>query len=58
VALTEGTRFLGGAVPGLAPVQIAALREAIIGVVLILVLTYRPGGIFPETSRTHRLETP
>ncbi len=57
VALTEGTRFLGGVVPGLAPVQIAALREAIIGVVLILVLTYRPGGIIPETSRTHRLET-
>jgi len=58
VALTEGTRFLGGVVPGLAPVQVAALREASIGVVLILVLTYRPGGIIPETSRIHRLEMP
>ena len=56
VALTEGTRFLGGVVPGLAPVQIAALREAIIGVVLILLLTYRPGGIIAERPRTHRLE--
>ena len=56
VALTEGTRFLGGVIPGLAPVQIAALREAIIGIALILLLTYRPCGIIPERPRTHRLE--
>ena len=56
IALTEGTRFFGGALPGLKPVQIAALREAVIGVTLILVLHIRPDGIIPERIRPHRQE--
>ena len=52
VALMEGTRFLGALIPGLAPVQIAALREAVIGVALILSLYLRPQGILPETIRS------
>ena len=58
VFLTEGTRFLAGAMSSLAPVQIAAVREGLIGGALILVLYVRPQGILPETTRLHRLETP
>ncbi len=53
VLLTEGTRFLGAVLPDVTPVRIAALREAAIGVALILVLTLRPQGLWPETV-THR----
>ena len=49
VALTEGTRFLGGVLPFLSPVRIAALREGVIGLALIVVLTWRPQGLLPET---------
>ncbi len=57
ICLTEGTRFLGALVPGLAPGQIAALREGIIGVALILALTFRPQGILPEKPRVLSLNT-
>ena len=57
VCLTEGTRFLGGAMSGLKPVQVAAVREALIGGALILVLYVRPQGIIPETTRILSLET-
>jgi branched-chain amino acid transport system permease protein len=53
VALTEGTRFLGAAIPGLSPVQIASLREGTIGAALILVLLLRPQGMLPERLVTH-----
>jgi branched-chain amino acid transport system permease protein len=56
VFLTEGTRFLGGALSALKPVQIAAVREALIGTALILVLYLRPQGLIPETTRTLSLE--
>lgn len=56
VCLTEGTRFAAGWVPGLAPVQVAALREACIGTALILVLYVRPEGILPEHTRRMSLE--
>ena len=55
-ALTEGTRFMGGAVPALSPVQVASLREAVIGGVLILVLRLRPHGVLPEAPRPMSLE--
>jgi branched-chain amino acid transport system permease protein len=57
IALTEGTRFLGGALPGLTPVRIAALREAVIGCTLIVVLYARPDGFIPERARTQSLES-
>ena len=56
-ALTEGTRFLGDIVPAFSPVQVASLREAVIGIVLILVLRLRPQGLLPETPRAMSLET-
>jgi branched-chain amino acid transport system permease protein len=58
VCLTEGTRFLGTALAALQPVQVAAVREALIGVVLILVLHLRPQGLLPEKTRILSLEPP
>lgn len=48
VIFLEATRFATGWVPGLQPVQIAALREMMIGLALILVLHLKPQGIMPE----------
>ena len=48
VIFLEATRFLTQWVPGLQAVQIAALREILVGVALILVLHLRPQGILPE----------
>jgi len=48
IALLEGARFASGWVTGLRPVQIAALREALIGVGLLVVLRWRPRGLLPE----------
>jgi branched-chain amino acid transport system permease protein len=50
--LLEGTRFLAAAVPGVTPVQKAALREGIIALSLILLLRFRPQGLIPERTRT------
>ena len=48
VAFTESTRFLAEVVPGLHAVQIAALRQLVVSVGLLMILRYRPGGILPE----------
>ena len=48
ITLLEGTRFASGWLIGLRPVQIAALREALIGVGLLVVLRLRPRGLVPE----------
>ena len=58
IALTEGTRFLGDALPFLSPVQDAAVRQAAIGLALILVLHLRPDGLLPERSRAYATEDP
>lgn len=50
--LLEGTRFLAAAIPGVTPVQKAALRESIIALSLILLLRFRPQGLIPERTRT------
>jgi branched-chain amino acid transport system permease protein len=55
-ALTEGTRFTGDLVQTISPVQVASLREAIIGLTLVLVLRLRPEGLLPETPRVMSLE--
>ena len=44
----ESTRFVTGAIPGLKPVQVAAVREMLIGLALIVVLRVRPTGVLPE----------
>ncbi|MBL8589358.1 MAG: branched-chain amino acid ABC transporter permease [Methylobacteriaceae bacterium] len=48
VLFLEATRFLAGMTPGLAPVQVAALREIVIGASLLAVLHLRPQGVFAE----------
>jgi branched-chain amino acid transport system permease protein len=48
VFFLESTRFVTAALPGLAPVQVAAVREFLIGASLIVVLRLRPSGLLPE----------
>lgn len=48
VFFLESTRFLTEIVPGISAVQIAALREGLVGLGLLLVMRYRPRGLFPE----------
>jgi branched-chain amino acid transport system permease protein len=48
VAFMEGTRFVVAEIPGLAAVQIAAVREFLIATLLIVLLRFRPQGLFPE----------
>ena len=48
VFFLESTRFATAWLPGLQPVQVAAMREFIIGASLILVLRFRPAGLLPE----------
>jgi branched-chain amino acid transport system permease protein len=50
--LLEATRLLAAAIPGVTPVQKAALRESIIALSLILLLRFRPQGLIPERTRT------
>ncbi|MGH7056797.1 MAG: branched-chain amino acid ABC transporter permease [Acetobacteraceae bacterium] len=53
VALTSGTRFLGGVLPGLSALQVACLRQGAIGFFLLLLLRFRPEGVLPERMRIH-----
>lgn len=47
-ALAEAVRFMGGAFPMLRPVQVAAIQQGLIGLVLLLALHLRPKGLLPE----------
>jgi branched-chain amino acid transport system permease protein len=51
VAFLEATRFAAHALPGATPLQAAALREIAVGVALIVVLRFRPQGLFPERNQ-------
>lgn len=60
VCLLELTRVAAGWIPGLESTQLAALRQIIVGMFLILSLRYLPGGFLRErsvssTARTERL---
>jgi branched-chain amino acid transport system permease protein len=48
MALIEGTRFLKDAIPFLDNTRLAALRLALIGVGIIVLLIYRPQGLLAE----------
>ena len=48
IFLMEATRFATGWIGALKPVQVAALREALIGAALLIVLRVRPRGLMPE----------
>jgi branched-chain amino acid transport system permease protein len=46
VAFLEGSRFIRDLVPGVAEVQMASVRLAIVGLALIVFVLYRPQGLF------------
>jgi branched-chain amino acid transport system permease protein len=48
VFLLEASRFAIPLIPGVTPVQGAALREFMVAVLLIVMLRYRPAGLIPE----------
>ncbi|MBM3569902.1 MAG: branched-chain amino acid ABC transporter permease [Alphaproteobacteria bacterium] len=48
VFFLESTRFLIQVIPWLSPVQLASLREFLVGLGLLLVLLLRPRGLLPE----------
>lgn len=52
VTFLESTRFVTPLIPGLSPVQGAALREFLISASLIVILRFRAQGVFPE-ARSH-----
>jgi branched-chain amino acid transport system permease protein len=56
VFLLESTRFVIPFVPGVTPVQGAAVREFLIAALLLVMLRYKPGGLVPEP--TTRLPVP
>jgi branched-chain amino acid transport system permease protein len=49
IAFLESTRFLAGVAPGLTAVQLAAVREMLVGIALLVVLRWKPNGLLPET---------
>jgi branched-chain amino acid transport system permease protein len=53
VFFMEATRFATGWMPGLKPVQVAAVRELLIGASLLIVLRFRPAGLLPERLERH-----
>ncbi len=53
VGIVEGTRFLGGILPGIDAERLSALRIVLIGVLLILAIRFRPQGLIPEQPLRH-----
>ena len=51
VAFLEATRFLAELVPAISALQRASLREMLVGIGLVLVLSLRPDGVLPERSQ-------
>ena len=51
LAMYEGSRFLNAVLPFINAVQIAYVRMAVIGMLLILFARYRPAGVLPEAGR-------
>jgi branched-chain amino acid transport system permease protein len=51
IGFLELTRFMAEVVPGVSPVQAAATREIMVGMALILLLRFKPDGLFPEKNQ-------
>ncbi len=51
IAFVEGTRFMAAAIPGLSALQVAAMREFMVGAALIVLLHLRPEGLLAESIR-------
>lgn len=48
MVLLEGSRFLTGVLPGLDAERLSALRIVLIGVLIIVMVRFRPQGLLPE----------
>lgn len=56
VAFLEGSRFLRDLLPGVAEVQMASVRLAVVGLAIILFVLYRPQGLFGAKDEASRLK--
>lgn len=50
VVLLEGSRFLRDLLPGVSAVEMASVRLGVVGLLLVLLMLYRPGGIMGDYS--------
>ena len=57
VFFLESMRFVVQYIDFLKPVQVAALREFLIGMSLIVVLRFAPRGLFPERTQIYKVPT-
>jgi branched-chain amino acid transport system permease protein len=48
VVFLEATRFIADVIPGLQPVQLASVREMLVGIALLLILIWKPTGVMAE----------
>lgn len=51
VAFLEGSRFIRDIFPGIAEVQMASVRLALVGLAIIVFVLWRPQGLFGQTPR-------
>jgi branched-chain amino acid transport system permease protein len=51
IVFLEATRFMAEVIPGVTPLQAAALREMMVGLALILLLRLKPDGLLPERNQ-------
>lgn len=58
VFLLESSRFVIPLVPGISPVQGAAIREFLVAALLLVMLRYRPAGLLPERLPQHPVAAP
>jgi len=51
VLILEGTRFVRDLVPGVAEVEMASVRLALVGILLVVFMLFRPQGLFGSAGR-------
>ena len=54
ISYIEATRFMAAMIPGISAVQSAAVREMLVAVALLLILCWKPTGVFPEKMKSSR----
>ncbi|UYV36241.1 branched-chain amino acid ABC transporter permease [Rhodobacteraceae bacterium D3-12] len=52
IAVLEGTRYFGDVIPYLSGVKVAALREILVGSLLVVIMRLRPEGLIPARPTT------
>ncbi len=51
VVFLEGSRFLRDILPGVSAVEMASVRLGVVGLLLVLLMLYRPGGIMGDYTK-------